>query len=126
MVQNGGDEAIPFSAIKVYEYKAFVTHIRTDADLEVIRRHVSTKLRSKVTLTLVSKQGAPFLSLRVHCISERDDLDLKMPGLWPDSTFIYKWRSKIPSRRPGNGNRATNSPDQSSRQNSATDSQTNR
>ena len=100
LIQDEGNEPIPFSAIReTNEYKAFVTHIHPDTDMNLIKRHISAKLGTNVTLTPLSKQGASVLSFAVYCRSERDDLDLKMPGLWPLDTLVYKWRSNGQNRR---------------------------
>ena len=77
--------------------------------MEVIKNHVSRKLGTNVFLTPLSKEGAPFLSFGLYCRSERDDLDFKMPNLWPDGTQIYKWRTNRHNRRFGSGNRHSES-----------------
>ena len=105
-MDDDGGESIPFSAIReTYEYKAFVTHIRPGTDMEVIKRHISTKLRANVTLIPVSKPGAQILSFGVYFMSERNDLDLKMPGLWPKFARIFKWKANSRGRS-GNHSRA--------------------
>ena len=55
-----------------------------------------------MTIIPLSKQGARFISVGLYCTSEREDLDLKMPGLWPKYTKIYKWKANARNRRSGN------------------------
>ena len=109
IVEYDGDVNIPFSAIRINEYKVFVTNISPTADLEAIRKHVVSTLHANVALKLLSKPGASVLSFGLHCTSESDKLDLKMPGLWPNGTRIHKWRSNTRNRRFGNQSQAPKS-----------------
>ena len=72
-----------------------MTYITPESDLSVIKNHIANKLNTnEVFLKPMYKHGARYLSFGLFCRSERDDLDLRMRGLWPRGTMIYKWNSK--------------------------------
>ena len=95
---------IPFSAVReIYNYEAFVTDIDPLTDIEDIKKHLQRKLcTDEVFLKPMSKQNANYLSFGVFCRSSRKDLDLRMPGLWPRRTRIFRWNSKARVGRVGN------------------------
>ena len=97
IIIDDGDEDIPFSAKReLYRYEAFISNIDPFTDIEDIKEHLKRKLRTdEVYLKLMSKSDADYLSFGVFCRSTRDNLDLRMPGLWPRGTRIYKWNSKV-------------------------------
>ena len=96
IIIDDGDEDIPFSAKReLYSYEAFISNIDPFTEIEDIKRHLKRKLRTdEVYLKPMSKSDADYLSFGVFCRSTRDNLDLRMPGLWPRGTRIYKWNSK--------------------------------
>ena len=99
-VQDEGDDIIPFTAIReTYRYKAFVTRLSPDNDIEAMRRHINSKLGVTASIKVMSKQDDPVLTISVYCTSEYDTLDFKMPGLWPRGTGVFTWK---PTSKNGN------------------------
>ena len=81
-----------------------------NANLEDIKRYVSGRLGTQVTLKPLGNEGAACLSFGVFCETDRANVDLKMTGLWPTGTVIYKWNPKVrtpskPGSRPANSYR---------------------
>ena len=109
VILDDGNEDIPFSAAKdLFKYEAFVTNIEKGTDLADIKRHASMKLQTnEIFLKPMSNPDASYISFGFFCRSERNDLNLKMRGLWPKYTRIYKWNSK--ARDAGASSRVTNS-----------------
>ena len=107
VILDDGNEEIPFSAAKdLYKYEAFVANIDKRTNLTAIKNHAARKLQtSEIFLKPMSKPDASYISFGFFCKSERDDLDLKMRGLWPKGTRIYKWNSK--ARDTGASSRVT-------------------
>ena len=108
VIIDDGDEDIPFSAVReLYSYEAFVTDIDPISNIEEIKEHLKRKLgTNEVFLRPMSRSDATYLSFGVFCRSSRNNLDLRMPGLWPRNTRIYKWNSKGRAGRvsnPSNG-----------------------
>ena len=101
---DDGNEDIPFTAMReLYSYEAFVTNIDPLSDIEDIKGHLKRKLcTDEVYLKPMSKSDAKYFSFGIFCRSRRDNLDLRMPGLWPRGTRIYKWNSKASVGRVGN------------------------
>ena len=104
IIIDDGDEDIPFTAKReLYRYEAFISNIDPFTDIEDIKGHLKRKLRTdEVYLKPMSKSDADYLSFGVFCRSTRDNLDLRMPGLWPRGTRIYKWNSKARIGRVNN------------------------
>ena len=104
IIIDDGDEDIPFSAMReLYSYEAFISNIDPFTEIEDIKRHLKRKLRTdEVYLKPMSKSDADYLSFGVFCRSTSDNLDLRMPGLWPRGTRIYKWNSKARVGRVNN------------------------
>ena len=104
IIIDDGDEDIPFSAKReIYSYEAFISNIDPFTDIEDIKGHLKRKLRTdEVYLKPMSKSDADYLSFGVFCRSPSDNLDLRMPGLWPRGTRIYKWNSKARVGRVNN------------------------
>ena len=96
VILDDGNEDIPFSAAKdIFKYEAFVTNIEKGTNLSDIKSHAARKLQtSEIFLKPMSKPGASYISFGFFCRSEKNDLNLKMRGLWPKYTRIYKWNSK--------------------------------
>ena len=101
IILDEDDGSIPFSATKdLFKYEMFVTSISRDSKVEDIKSHLITKLGTDdISIKPMSKYTASYLSFGVFCRSEKKDLDLKMPGLWPKGTRIYKWNSKAGDTR---------------------------
>ena len=95
IILDDGDEDIPFSAKReLYSYEAYITNIDPLANIEDIKGHLKRKLcTDEVYLKPLSKTDADYLSFGIFCRSRRDNLDLRMHGLWPRGTRIYKWNS---------------------------------
>ena len=92
IILNDGGTDIPFSANKaMYKYEAFITNLSLDTDENVMKMHISRMLDAEVFLKPFRKVGASYLSFGLFLSSESDNLDLKMPGLWPIGTGIYNW-----------------------------------
>ena len=88
-VEDEGGVGIPFSALKeLYKYKAFITNLSPDSNVDTIKSHINTKLGVNTLLKTVSPEGAPYLSLILICTSDSDSLDLRKAGLWPRGTVI--------------------------------------
>ena len=104
IILDQGDEDIPFTATReFFKYELFVTNLSSEAKIEDIKSHLSKKLGTDdIFLKPMSKSAAPYLSLGVFCRSQRNDLDFRMPGLWPRNTMIYKWNSKGGDTRGSN------------------------
>ena len=101
-----GSTNIPFSAVKeINRYELFVTNLSLHTDLNVIKNHLCGILNTEVFLKPFRKEGAKCLSLGVFFSSEYDNLDLKMPGIWPIGTAVYKWDA---NRNTYAGNRRYN------------------
>ena len=96
VIVDDGDEDIPFSAVReLYSYEAFVTDIDPTSNIDEIKEHLKRKLcTNEVFLRPMSRADANYLSFGVFCRSSRNNLDLRMPGLWPRGTRIFKWNSK--------------------------------
>ena len=96
IILDDGDEDIPFSAKReLYSYEAYITNIDPLANIEDIKGHLKRKLcTDEVYLKPLSKTDADYLSFGIFCRSRRDNLDLRMHGLWPRGTRIYKWNPK--------------------------------
>ena len=93
----------------MYKYEAFVTNIHPDADLNEIKGHIARKLDiNDIFIKPMSRTGAPYLSFGLFCKSQRGDLNLKMRGLWPKYTKIYKWNSKAGDTGASNRNTSSN------------------
>ena len=110
VILDDSEEEIPFSAIRdMYKYEAFVTNIHPDADLNEIKGHIARKLDiNDIYIKPMSRTGAPYLSFGLFCKSQRGDLNLKMRGLWPKYTKIYKWNSKAGDTGASNRNTSSN------------------
>ena len=67
-----------------------MTKLSPHNDMAAMNRHINSKLGVNVNLKVVSKPGAPVLSLILDCTSESNSLNLRMPGLWPVGTCIVK------------------------------------
>ena len=92
LVLDEGNNNIPFSAVKeIYKYELFVTNLSLHTDLNVIKSHLRDVLNTEVILKPFRKEGAICLSLGLFFSSEFNNLDMKMPGIWPKGTAIYKW-----------------------------------
>ena len=104
-VEEEGGAGIPFSALReLFRYKAYVTNLSPNTNIETIGRHINSKLEVNTRIKTVSPSGAPHLSLILMFTSESDTLDLKMTGLWPKGTIIEKC---IPlNQRKRNGRRS--------------------
>ena len=104
IILDQGDEDIPFTATReFFKYELFVTNLSSEAKIEDIKSHLAKKLGTDdIFLKPMSKSAAPYLSLGVFCRSQRNDLDFRMPGLWPRNTMIYKWNSKGGDTRGSN------------------------
>ena len=98
---DDGNEVIPFSAMReLYKYEAFVTNIAPQTKIDDIKMHLKKKLcTDNIFLKIMTKTDAPLISFGVLVKSERDTLNLMVPGLWPIGTRIYKWNSKAGDRR---------------------------
>ena len=105
-VEEEGGAGIPFSALREhFRYKAFVTNLCPNTNIETIGRHIDSILQVNCTIKTVSPLGAPHLSLILMFTSESDTLDLKMTGLWPKGTIIEKC---IPLNQRGKNGRRSN------------------
>ena len=104
IILNEEDEEIPFTATReFFKYELFVTNLSPDARIEEIKSHLAKKLGTEdIFIKPMSKREAPYLSMGVFCRSQRNDLDFRMPGLWPRNTMIYKWNSKGGDTRGSN------------------------
>ena len=104
VIIDDGNEDIPFSAVReLYSYEAFVTDIDPISDIDQIKDHLKRKLgTNEVFLRPMNRPDATYLSFGVFCRSSRNNLDLRMPGLWPRGTRIFKWNSKGRGGRVGN------------------------
>ena len=92
-IQDEGEEDIPFSAIQeTFRFKAFISKLSPNDDIGLINRHINRKLGVNANLKVVSKTGAPALSIILDCTTNTDSLNLRMPGLWPKGTCLVKWR----------------------------------
>ena len=88
-VEEEGGAGIPFSALKdIFKYRASVTNLCPNTNVETIKNHINSKLRVNALVKSVSPVGAPYLSLILLFTSESDTLDLRMTGLWPKGTVI--------------------------------------
>ena len=76
----------------IRSFKAFVSKLSPNSDLDSINRHINSILRVNAHLKVVSQPGAPALSIILDCTTNTDSLDLRMPGLWPKGTCLVKWR----------------------------------
>ena len=110
IVLKEGDVGIPFTAVREsYRYRAFVTRLSPDCNIEIMNRHIDTKLNVNATVKVVSKPGSPVLSIVLYFTSESDSLDLKMRGLWPKGTGVFKYKpapkdkSRFSQRASGSG-----------------------
>ena len=92
MILEQGNTNIPFAAVRnMYKYELFVTNISCETSIDTIKQHISAMLGAEVSIKLMSKAGASCLSFGLFFSSEFDNLNMKMPGLWPVGTEIYKW-----------------------------------
>ena len=107
MILEQGSNNIPFTAVrKMHKYELFVTNLSSETDTATIKRHISDKLGTEVFIKPMSKVGAQCLSFGLFFSSEYDNLNMKMTGLWPVGTEIYKWdvnRSNYSGTRRNNG-----------------------
>ena len=107
MILEQGSNNIPFTAVrKMHKYELFVTNLSSATDTATIKRHISDKLGTEVFIKPMSKVGAQCLSFGLFFSSEYDNLNMKMTGLWPVGTEIYKWdvsRSNYSGTRRNNG-----------------------
>ena len=112
VILDEGNRNIPFSAIKeLHKYEVFVTNILPTTDLEHIKRHLSSMLHTRdIVLKPMSKNNASSLSFGLFCRSDRDDLNFKLPGLWPAGTGVYKWKARAMDTRAGYRNANTPGP----------------
>ena len=101
VVEEGG-AGIPFSALReLHRYKAFVTNLCPNTNIQTICRHINSILGVNCTIKAVSSLGVPHLSLILMFTSESDTLDLKMTGLWPNGTVIEKCIPQNQRKRKG-------------------------
>ena len=93
VVLEEGSTNIPFTAVReIHKYELFVTNVSKETDVSIIKRHVSQMLGiSDITIKIISKENAKCLSFGLFFSSDCDNLNVKMPGLWPGGTAIYKW-----------------------------------
>ena len=92
MILDQGSNIIPFSAVKdMHKYELFITNLSLDTDIEVMKIHISGKLGTDISIKPMRKVGAKCLSIGLFFSSEYDNLNMKMPGLWPVGTEVYKW-----------------------------------
>ena len=108
IIMDQGESNIPFEAsTKIHKYALFVTNIALGTDVKVMKQWLSQKLQTDVVLKSMSREGAQWLSFGLFFNSEHENLNLKMPGLWPMGTEIYKWVENrdgyIGTRHNGNG-----------------------
>ena len=71
-----------------------MSRLSPHSDVAAMTRYINDKLKVNATLKVVSKRGAPVLSVMLFCTSESDSLDLMMPGLWPRGTLIDSLKPK--------------------------------
>ena len=91
---------IPFSALREsYKYRAHVTNLSPDCDIDAVASHIRTKLGVNANIKIVSRQGSSALSLMVMFSSASDTLDLRMSGLWPKGTLVSKWNPSFHKRK---------------------------
>lgn len=93
VVLDEGSNSIPFTAVReIHKYELFVTNVSKGTDVNIIKRHVCNMMgTTDVSIKIVSKENAKCLSFGLFFSSECDNLNVKMPGLWPKGTAIYKW-----------------------------------
>ena len=123
VILDDGDGDIPFSAMKEqYKYAAFVTKINPNADIERIRSHVTRLLTAHdtsvrdISIKPKTLPGSSWLSFGLFCKSDKDDIDLRMTGLWPKGTKVDKWKSKGADSRTGHSGAQYNRGSQYNRQ----------
>ena len=108
IIMEEGESDIPFEAsTNIHKYALYITNIALGTDVDVMRQWLSRKLQADVVLKKVSREGTQWLSFGLFFNSEHENLNLKMPGLWPKGTEIYKWVENrdghFGTRRNGNG-----------------------
>ena len=84
---------------ELYKYRAHVTNLSPDCDIDAVASHIRTKLGVNANLKIVSRQGSSALSLMVMFSSASDTLDLRMSGLWPKGTLVSKWNPSFHKRK---------------------------
>ena len=108
IIRDEGENDIPFQAsTNIHKYALFITNIALGTDVNVMKQWLSRKLNADVVLKSMSREGAQCLSFGLFFNSEHENLNMKMPGLWPMGTEIYKWvenrEGLFGTRRNGNG-----------------------
>ena len=96
-----GGHGIPFSALKEkFRYKAYITNLSPNSNIESIKRHIDLKLGVYTSIKTVSPTDASYLSVILMFTSEESTLDLRMAGLWPKGTVVLE--CKPPKHRKKN------------------------
>ena len=77
-----GGHGIPFSALKEkFRYKAYITNLSPNSNIESIKSHIDMKLGVNTSIKTVSPTDASYLSVILMFTSEESTLDLRMAGL---------------------------------------------
>ena len=108
IIRDERENDIPFEAsANIHKYALFITNIALGTDVNVMKQWLSRKLNADVVLKSMSREGAQCFSFSLFFNSEHENLNMKMPRLWPMGTEIYKWvenrEGHFGTRRNGNG-----------------------
>ena len=86
-----GGPGIPFSALREkFRYKAYITNLSPNSNIESIKSHIDLKLGVNAAIKIVSPTDALYLSVILMFSSEDNTLDLRMAGLWPKGTVVLE------------------------------------